>query len=234
VGGGGVGGGGGTAAPNPFASIRLLLSVASASDEGVAPQPQPAPGLTSDPSETIFALEKGDETEIPAKESDQPPTDANLKAKNDAVAIEVLGEENLGLGLEEQSKALVKTGENDKASVGSAVGPVSSSSETFQQLSSAKNAFSGSFGTGFSSSTFTFGSTQTSTGFFFFHSSSWSGLEFATGLAGSTSSTTAATAFPSLSSVFGNKNDNTTSSSFSDLKLPELPLQGSGPKIWEG
>ncbi|CAM6046253.1 unnamed protein product, partial [Sphagnum compactum] len=42
------------------------------------------------------------------------------------VAIEVSGEEKLGLGLEEQSKALAKTGENGKASVGSAVGPVGS------------------------------------------------------------------------------------------------------------
>ncbi|KAH9572946.1 hypothetical protein CY35_02G178800, partial [Sphagnum magellanicum] len=154
VGGGGVGGGGGggggTAGANPFASICLV--------------PSPAPGLTSDPSETIVALEKGDETEVPAKESDQPPTDTNLEAKNDAVAIEVLGEEKLGLGLEEQSKDLAKTGENGEASVGSAVGLVGSSSERFQQLSSAKTAFSGSFGTGFSSSTFTFGSTQTSTG----------------------------------------------------------------------
>ncbi len=89
--GGGGGGGGGTAAPNPFASIYLVPSVASASDECVAPQSQAAPGLTSDPSETIVALEKGDETEVPAKESDQPPTDANLEAKNDAVAIEVSG-----------------------------------------------------------------------------------------------------------------------------------------------
>ncbi len=113
MGGGGVGGGGGggTAAPNPFASIRLVPAVASASDEGVATQPQPAPGLTSDPSETIVALEKGDGTEVRVKESDQPPTDANLEAKNDAVAIEVSGREKLGLGLEEQSKALVKTGE---------------------------------------------------------------------------------------------------------------------------
>ncbi len=204
------GGGGGTAAPNPFASIRLVPSVASASDEGVAPQAQPVPGLTSDPSETIGTLEKVDETELPAKESNQPPTDANLEAKNDAVAIEVSGEEKLGLGLEEQSKDLAKTGENGEACVGSAVGPVGSSSETFQQLSSAKNAFSGSFGTGFSSSTFTFGSTKTSTGFSFFRSSSWSGLEFATELAGSTSATTAATVFPSLSSVFGNKNGNMT------------------------
>jgi len=145
VGGGGVGGGGGgpTTSPNPFASIRLMLSVASASDEGVAPQPQPAPGLISDPSETIVALEKGDETEVPAKESDQPPTDTDLEAKNDAGAIEVLGEEKLGLGLQEQSKALAKTGENGEASVGSAVGPVGSSSETFQQLFLARNAFSG-------------------------------------------------------------------------------------------
>ncbi len=67
--------------------------------------PQPGPGLTSDPSETIVALEKGDETEVPAKEFDQPPTDTNLEAKNDAVAIEVSGEEKLGLGLEEQSKS---------------------------------------------------------------------------------------------------------------------------------
>jgi hypothetical protein len=63
------------------------------------------------------------------KEYDQPPTDANLEAKNYAVAIEVLGGEKLGLGLEEQTKALVKTGENGAASVGSAVEPVSSSSE---------------------------------------------------------------------------------------------------------
>jgi hypothetical protein len=111
VGGGGVGGGGGgTSAPNPFASIRLVPSVASASDEGVAPPPQPAPDLTSDPSETIVALEKGDETEVPAKESDQPPTEANLQAKNDTVAIEVSCEEKLGLGLQEQSKALATTG----------------------------------------------------------------------------------------------------------------------------
>jgi hypothetical protein len=111
VGGGGVGGGGGgTSAPNPFASIRLVPSVASASDEGVAPPPQPAPDLTSDPSETIVALEKGDETEVPAKESNQPPTEANLQAKNDAVAIEVWCEEKLGLGLQEQSKALATTG----------------------------------------------------------------------------------------------------------------------------
>jgi Ran-binding protein 3 len=212
VGGGGVDGGDGrTAAPNPFASIPVLPPVASSSDEGVAPQSQRAPGLTSDPSETIVALEKGDETEVSAKESDQPPTDANLEAENDAVAIEVSGGEKLGLGLEEQSKVLAKTGENGEVGLGNAIGPVGSSSETFQQLSSAKNAFSGSFGTGFSSSTFTFGSTQTSTGFSSFGSSSWSGLGFATGLAGSTSSTTAATAFPSLSSVFGNKNGNTTS-----------------------
>jgi hypothetical protein len=91
--GGGGGGGGGTAAPNPFASIRLVPAVASATDEGVAPQPQPAPGLTSDPSGTIVALEKGDETEAPVKESNQPPTDANFEATNDAVAIEVSGEE---------------------------------------------------------------------------------------------------------------------------------------------
>ncbi len=65
----GGGGGGGTAAPNPFASICLVPPVASASDAGVAPQPQPVPGLTSDPLETIVALEKGDETEVPAKES---------------------------------------------------------------------------------------------------------------------------------------------------------------------
>jgi hypothetical protein len=131
MGGGGVGGGRGTAAPNPFASICLVPSVASASDEGVAPEPQPVPGLISDPLETIVAVDKGDETEVLAKESDQPPTDANLEAKNDAVAIEVLGEEKLGLGLEEQSKALAKTGENGEASVGSAVGLVGSSSETF-------------------------------------------------------------------------------------------------------
>jgi len=168
MGGGGVGGGGGTAAPNPFASICLVPSVASASDEGVAPQPQPVLGLISDPLETIVALDKGDETEVLAKESDQPPTDANLEAKNDAVAIEVLGEEKLGLRLEEQSKALAKTGENGEASVGSAVGLVGSSSETFQQLSSAKNPFLGSFGTGFSSSTFTFGSTQDINRLFFF------------------------------------------------------------------
>jgi Ran-binding protein 3 len=226
--GGGGGGGGGTAAPNPFASIRLVPPVASASDEGVAPRSQPAPGLTSDPSETIVALEKGDETEVPAKESDQPPTEANLEAKNDAVAIEVSGEEKLGLGLEEESKASAKAGENGEASVGSAVGPVGSSSETFQQLSSAKNAFSGSFGTGFSSSTFTFGSTQTSTGFSSFGSSSWSGLGFATGLAGSTSSTTAATAFPSLSSVFGNKNGNTTSFQLFGSKAAGTATPGFG------
>ncbi len=83
MGGGGVGGGRGrgTAAPNPFASIRLVPAVASASDEGVAPQPQPVPGLTSDPLETIVALEKGDGTEVRVKESDQPPTDANPRGK---------------------------------------------------------------------------------------------------------------------------------------------------------
>ncbi|CAK9269409.1 unnamed protein product [Sphagnum jensenii] len=179
VGGGGVDGGDGrTAAPNPSASIPVLPPVASSSDEGVAP------GLTSDPSETIVALEKGDETEVSAKESDQPPTDANLEAENDAVAIEVSGGEKLGLGLEEQSKVLAKTGENGEVGLGNAVGPVGSSSETFQQLSSAKNAFSGSFGTGFSLSIFTFGSTQTSTGFSSFGSSPWSGSGFATGLAG--------------------------------------------------
>jgi hypothetical protein len=97
--------------PNPFASIPVLPPVASSSDEGVAPQSQRAPGLTSDPSENIVALEKGDETEVSAKESDQPPTDANLEAENDAVAIEVSGGEKLGLGLEEQSKVLAKTGE---------------------------------------------------------------------------------------------------------------------------
>ncbi|KAH9572936.1 hypothetical protein CY35_02G177800 [Sphagnum magellanicum] len=87
-------------------------------------------GLISDPLETIVALDKGDETELLAKESDQPPTDANLEAKNDAVAIEVLGEEKLGLGLEEQSKALAKTGENGEASVGSAVGLVAHRTST--------------------------------------------------------------------------------------------------------
>jgi hypothetical protein len=184
--------------------------------------------------ETIVALEKGDETEVLVKESDQPPTDTNLEAKNDAVAIEVSGEEKLGLGLEEQSKALAKIGENGEASVGSAVGPVGSSSETFQQLSSAKNAFSGSFGIGFSSSTFRFGRPQTSTGYSYFVSSSWSGLGFAMGLVGSTSLMTAATAFPSLSSVFGNKNGNMTSFQLFGSQVARTATPGFRPKIREG
>jgi len=53
-------------------------------------------------------------------------------------------------------------------------------------------------------------------------------------LAGSTSSTTAAMAFPSLSSVFGNKNGNMTWFQLFGSQMPELRLQGSEPKIWEG
>jgi hypothetical protein len=41
-------------------------------------------------------------------------------------------------------------------------------------------------------------------------------------------------AFPSLSSVFGNKMATRLHSSFSDLKLPEVQLPGSGPRIREG
>jgi Ran-binding protein 3 len=240
-----VGGGGGVgAAPNPFASVRLVPPVVPAApavteEEVAAPEAEsvvPAPAPTSAVSETVVSEtvvateEKVDEIEIPSKEANQSTADAYVEVKEDVVpATDVPpGEEKklgLGVGVGEEFKVVAaKTGggENGEASAGSVVvsaKPISSSSETFQQLSSAKNAFSGAFGTGFSSSTFSFGSsTQASTGFSSFGSTSWTGSGFATGLFGSTSSTTggggATTAFPSLTSFFGNNTNGSSTTPF--------------------
>jgi Ran-binding protein 3 len=240
-----VGGGGGVgAAPNPFASVRLVPPVAPAAlavaeEEVAAPEAEsvvPAPAPTSAVSETVVSEtvvateEKGDEIEIPLEDANQSTADAHVEVKEDVAATDVPpGEEKklgLGVGVGGEFKVVAaKTGggENGEASGGSVVvsaKPISSSSETFQQLSSAKNAFSGAFGTGFSSSTFSFGSsTQASTGFASFGSTSWTGSGFATGLFGSTSSTTGGggggtTAFPSLTSVFGNNTNGSSTTSF--------------------
>ncbi|BBN12261.1 Ran-binding protein 3 [Marchantia polymorpha subsp. ruderalis] len=127
--------------------------------------------------------------------------------------------------------------EQEKASESESVGPSGASSETFQQLSGTKNAFAGSFGTGFGSTPFIFStssnpSSQASSGFASFGTpftaSSQpfgSSLSFGQSLFGAKSSS--AGAFPSLSSVFGKSNGSGCTPLFGSSAPAAAPTTGA-------
>lgn len=216
---------GGAAAPapasaNPFASIRLVPPPQSTSAETQLAVPSEV--------ETHENKSKENVVPVPGKNLEQsvsePATEPLSGTVTETVVIETVVTETVVTETvtdpaTDDTSAKVSTdnvinGEtvvNDGVSEKVSVGPSGLSSETFQQLSSAKNAFSGSFGTGFSAASTTSGSTQvaSSTGF----GSIMGGFSFASGPAFGTSligSGSGQAASPFQNSVFGKTNGNST------------------------
>ena len=214
------------AAANPFASIRLVPpSVAEAAAVPTNPKADP---IVEVPEADMVKAEESEVKDLNQSVEETTITETvTTETVTTETVTEVVEETVISEAKETEEKTGITNGEKVDEKVvekggargdGAALGPSGSSSETFQQLSSAKNAFSGSFGTGFSASSITFGSTLStpSTGFGAFTtggafggsgSAFGSGSTFGSGLFGSSSGTTA---FPSLNSVFGKSNGSST------------------------
>lgn len=210
-------------ATNVFASIRLVPP--SASEVGPTEGQTEAQTVVQAPVEEV--VEKTEAT--PIEDLNQSLTETVTETITETVVETIasrandLKESETGVVNGEKQEVSVdgKVAENGTSRGDSAVGPSGSSSETFQQLSSAKNAFSASFGTGFSATSISFGSQQSDStsgfGAFSTAASFGSGATFGSSLFGSSSGTTA---FPSLNSVFGKTNGSSTFQLFGSGTAP--------------
>ncbi|KAG6544602.1 hypothetical protein Mapa_014024 [Marchantia paleacea] len=159
------------------------------------------------------------------------PGESTETVKETVIIVEKEASSNNGDNIDKSSE------EQEKARESESVGPSGASSETFQQLSGTKNAFAGSFGTGFGSTPFIVNSSsnpssQASSGFASFgtpfSASSQpfgSSLSFGQSLFGAKSSS--AGAFPSLSSVFGKSNGSGCTPLFGSSAPAAAPTTGA-------
>ena len=228
---------GGTAAPapaaaNPFASIRLVPPPQSTSVETQLEVPSEVETHENKGKDNI-APASGENLEQSVSEAaTEPPVETVTETVTESATA--VHSTKVSTDSTKASTDNVTNGEtvvNDGVSEKVSVGPSGLSSETFQQLSSAKNAFSGSFGTGFSAASATSGSTQGAsligfgslTGGFSFAS----GPAFGASLIGSGSGQSAS---PFQNSVFGKTNGNSTFQLFgSGAAASTLPASGLPP-----
>jgi Ran-binding protein 3 len=250
---------GGAAAPapahaNPFASIRLVPAPPAETQLEVPSEVEthedkgngnsvPVPGEDSKQSvgepatESVLetATKDGLTDSVTAAGSTEVSTDTAVNGEKVVISSDVNdgASEKATDSVNNGEKAAISSDVHDGASEKVSVGPSGLSADTFQQLSSAKNAFSGSFGTGFSAASSTAGSTQvaSSTGFGSLTGgfSFGSGPTFGTSLIGSGSGKSAS---PFQGSVFGKSNGNSTFQLFGPgaaaATLPASGLPSSG------
>ncbi|KAG0602830.1 hypothetical protein M758_10G044600 [Ceratodon purpureus] len=229
-------GGAATPAPaqaNPFASIRLVPPPLAETEPEVLPEVESHEDKSKDntlavPSEDLKQSVSEPGTEPVSETVVDPVSDTGTK---DGLTDSVTAADSTKVSADSVSNgenAVISSDVNDGASEKASVVPSALSSETFQQLSSAKNAFSASFGTGFSAASATAGSAQvaSSTGFgsitggFSFGSAP----AFGTSLIGSGSGQAAS---PFQNSVFGKPNGSSTFQLFgSGAAAATLPASG--------
>lgn len=235
-------------APNPFSAIRLVPPPPPVPQESVGAastfnataslvEPVVRDGVIEPPStgaqaETSIDNQKqkdlvtgdvaGQEESESAKLEDVEYNSVASQAKENDVVADVA--EKKPDSIDEVVKSAINTNQASsrddevKTRITESVGPSGTSSVTFEQLSSAKNAFAGSFGSGFSSSPSTVNSSlsHVSSGFAFGQPFTFGAQNFATGATfgvGQSQSPFAPKAgsqglFPSISSVFGASNGN--------------------------
>lgn len=235
------------AAVNPFASIRLIPPAAAQptptepSPAAAEPTPatEPTPTTEPIPTEPTPAESQPEvSSDVQAGEDKSKEVIAPPESATEAVAVTVTETTTETASRIADESPKVTTVNNEKVvdtkavtngSSTAVVGATVPSSETFQQASSAKNAFSASFGTGFP--TTTFGSNQSTSGGFGALNGGFSfgsGSTFGSSLFGS--------ANPALNPVFEKTNGSNTfqlpattspaaPSSTTKITLQEVPLE---------